>query len=111
MFGQAPYIINAISTYKSDSLGITASLSYNVQGPRLVITGVIKGFPDVYEMPRNTIDFKITKKIGKHFNTSLMVRDILNTKARRAYRMNNGYIDFDNFRYGTNFILSIAYKL
>ena len=111
MFGQAPYIINAISTFKSDSLGITASLSYNVQGPRLVITGVVKGFPDVYEMPRNTIDFKITKKLGKHFNTSIMVRDILNTKVRRAYRMNNGYIDYDNFRYGTNFILSIAYKL
>ena len=111
MFGQAPYIINAISTFKSDSLGITATLSYNVQGPRLVITGVIKGFPDVYEMPRNTIDFKITKKIGKHFNASLTARDILNTKVRRAYRMNNGYIDYDNFRYGTNFMLSIAYKL
>jgi len=111
MFGQAPYIINAISTFKSDSLGLSASLSYNVQGPRLAITGVIKGRPDVYEMPRNTIDFKITKKLGKHFNTSLMVRDILNTKVRRAYRMNNGYIDYDNFRYGTNFIVSIAYKL
>jgi hypothetical protein len=111
MFGQAPYIINAIATYKSDSLGITAAVSYNVQGPRLVITGVIKGFPDVYEMPRNTIDFKITKKIGKHFNASLTARDILNTKVRRAYRMNNGYIDYDNFRYGTNFMLSIAYKL
>ena len=111
MFGQAPYIINAISTFKSDNLGITATLSYNVQGPRLVITGVIKGFPDVYEMPRNTIDFKITKKIGKHFNASLTARDILNTKVRRAYRMNNGYIDYDNFRYGTNFMLSIAYKL
>ena len=111
MFGQAPYIINAISTFKSDSLGITATLSYNVQGPRLVITGVIKGIPDVYEMPRNTIDFKITKKIGKHFNASLTARDILNTKVRRAYRMNNGYIDYDNFRYGTNFMLSIAYKL
>ncbi len=111
MFGQAPYIINGIATFKSDSLGLTASLSYNVQGPRLVITGVVKGFPDVYEMPRNTIDFKITKKIGKHFNTSIMVRDILNAKVRRAYKMNNGYVDYDNYRYGTNFILSIAYKL
>ena len=111
MFGQAPYIINGIATFKSDSLGLSASLSYNVQGPRLVITGVVKGYPDVYEMPRNTIDFKITKKLGKHFNTSLMVRDILNAKVRRAYKMNNGYVDYDNYRYGTNFILSIAYKL
>ncbi len=111
MFGQAPYIINGIATFKSDSLGLTASLSYNVQGARLVITGVIKGFPDVYEMPRNTIDFKVTKKLGKHFNTSIMIRDILNAKVIRAYKMNNGYIDYDNYRYGTNFILSIAYKL
>jgi outer membrane receptor protein involved in Fe transport len=110
MFGQAPYIINGIMTYKSDSLGISASLSYNVQGPRLVITGVVKGFPDVYEMPRHTIDFKISKKLGKRYSTSLMVRDILNARVRRAYKTSAGYIDYDNFRYGTNFIVSLAYK-
>ena len=111
MLGQAPYIINALLMYKADSLGLTATISYNVQGPRLVITGIVKGRPDVYEMPRNTIDFKITKSLGKHFNTSITIRDILNAKVRRAYKLPNSWVDYDSFRYGTNFNLSISYKI
>jgi hypothetical protein len=110
MFGQAPYVINSILNFKLDSAKINIALSYNVQGPRLVITGVVKGFPDVYEMPRNTLDFKISKTFGKAITTSLMVRDIFNAPVRRAYKMNNGWVDFDNFRYGANFFLSVGYK-
>ena len=110
MFGQAPYIVNGIMSYKSDSLGLTMSLSYNVQGPRLVITGVVKGFPDVYEMPRNTIDFKIAKTFAKRYTASILARDLLNAKVRRAYKMNNGYVDYDSYRYGTTYMVSVAYK-
>ena len=110
MFGQAPYVINSILNFKLDSAKINIAVSYNVQGPRLVITGVVKGFPDVYEMPRNTVDFKVSKTFGKSITTSFMIRDILNAPVRRAYKMNNGWIDFDNFRYGANFFLSIGYK-
>jgi outer membrane receptor protein involved in Fe transport len=111
MFGQAPYIINGILSYKSDSLGLTATVSYNVQGPRLVITGILKGRPDIYEMPRHSLDFKVTKTLGKHFSSSLTVRDILNAPVLRAYKLNDGYADFDRFRYGTVFTLGLAYKL
>jgi hypothetical protein len=111
MFGQAPYIINGMLSYKSDSLGLTATVSYNVQGPRLVITGILKGRPDIYEMPRHALDFKVTKTLGKYFSSSLTVRDILNAPVLRQYKLNSGYADFDRFRYGTSFTLGIAYKL
>lgn len=111
MFGQAPYLLNSILSYTADSLGLTATLSYNVQGPRLVIAGVVKGRPDVYEIPRHLIDFKLSKTIGKHYIVSLTIRDILNSPVRRAYNLPNGYVDFDKFRYGTNFLFSFAYKL
>lgn len=112
MFGQAPYLINAIASYTSDSLGFTATISYNVQGPRLVIGGLVKGNADVYELPRNIIDLKLTKTLSKHFTANFTIRDILNTRVRRAFKVNDGnWIDFDNFRYGTNFVLGIAYKL
>ena len=111
MFGQAPYIINGMLSYKSDSLGLTATVSYNVQGPRLVITGILKGRPDIYEMPRHSLDFKVTKTLGKHFSSSLTVRDILNAPVLRQYKLNDGYADFDRFRYGTVFTLGVAYKL
>jgi hypothetical protein len=111
MFGQAPYLFNSILSYTADSLGLTATVSYNVQGPRLVIAGSVKGRPDVYEIPRHLVDFKVSKTIGEHYLASITVRDILNSPVRRAYDLPNGYVDFDNFRYGTNFLVSFAYKL
>jgi len=111
MFGQAPYLFNSMFSYTSDTLGLTATVSYNVQGPRLVIAGSVKGRPDVYEIPRHLLDFKISKAIGEHYNASLTIRDILNSPVRRSYDLPSGYVDFDNFRYGTNFLVSFAYKL
>jgi hypothetical protein len=111
MFGQAPYLFNSMFSYTSDTLGLTATVSYNVQGPRLVIAGSVKGRPDVYEIPRHLLDFKISKSIGEHYSASLTIRDILNSPVRRSYDLPGGYVDFDNFRYGTNFLVSFAYKL
>jgi hypothetical protein len=111
MFGQAPYLVNAMLSYKADSLGLTATLSYNVQGERLVITGAFKGWADVYELPRHLLDFKVSKKLGEHITASLTVRDILNAPVLRAYDLPTGWFDFDRFRYGTTYLLSIGYKL
>jgi outer membrane receptor protein involved in Fe transport len=110
MYGQAPYIVNGILSYKSDSLGFVITASYNVQGPRLVIAGAIKGRPDVYELPRQSVDIKASKKLGDHFTASLTIRDLLNAPVRRSYDLPDGWVDFDNFRYGTNYMLSLAYK-
>lgn len=111
MFGQAPYLVNAMLTYMSDSLGLTATVSYNVQGPRLVIAGAFEGWPDVYEMPRHLIDLKISKRWGNHFSTALTVRDILNAPVLRSYNLPDEWFPFDRFRFGTTFLLSVAYKL
>ncbi|MFZ4786059.1 MAG: TonB-dependent receptor domain-containing protein, partial [Flavobacteriales bacterium] len=110
MFGQAPYLINAIMSYTADSLGLVLTASYNRQGQRLVIAGVDKGRPDVYEQPRNMIDIKISKKLGDHFQVSLTMRDILNTRVSRSYDLPDGDVYFDSFRYGTSFLLGISYK-
>jgi outer membrane cobalamin receptor len=76
-----------------------------------VISSAIKGMADVYEMPRNLIDFKVSKSIKKHFTVSLTVRDLLNAKVRREYKTVNGYQTYDSYRYGTNVQLGIIYKL
>jgi hypothetical protein len=111
MFGQSPYIINGIFGYKEDSLGLGISVSYNVQGPRLVLSSPIK-ILQVYELPRHTIDIKATKTLGKHFGVSLTVRDILNAPIRRSYNFDEGFVvDYDKYRFGTNFLLAFSYKL
>jgi hypothetical protein len=112
MFGQAPYIVNGMLTYTSDSLGLTATLSYNVQGPRVVIGSAVKSMPDIYEMPRHLLDFKVTKKFGKHWSVSATVKDILNSPVTRKYKYDDGYnVTFDSYRWGTNYLLSVLYKL
>ena len=112
MFGQAPYVLNRILAYTADSLGLTVSLSYNVQGNRLVVAADVKEITDIYELPRNLVDIKISKTIGKHFTLGLAVRDILNSSVVRSYNYSDGTkLDYDAYRYGTNYIFSVAYKL
>ena len=110
MFGQAPYLVNAIASYKWDEKGFVFTASYNIQGPRLVIAGAIEGRPDVYELPRNMIDLKASKTLGKHFSVSFTIRDLFNTAVDRSYDLPSGWVPFDRFRYGTSFNLGIAYK-
>jgi outer membrane receptor protein involved in Fe transport len=137
MFGQAPYLVNTMLSYKSDTLGFTATLSYNLQGERLVIAGAFEGWPDVYEMPRHLLDFKVSQRFGNHFTVSLTARDILNAPVLRSYFIPNegqstynsnllkeveeriqgkpgnrdNWFAYDRFRYGTTWLLSVGYKL
>lgn len=111
LYGQAPYVLNGILSYTTDSLGLTVAVSYNIQGPKLVIIGVSQ-IPDVYERPRNLLDLKISKKLSKHFSVSIKINDILNAAIRRSYKTSDGYVlDYDSYRFGTNYIFGLSYKL
>lgn len=112
MYGQAPYVINAMLTYNNDSIGLTASLNYNIQGPRLVITSGDK-LSDVYELPRNMLDLKISQKLNRHFSVSIAIRDILNSPIRRSYNYAGSHkwsIDYDTYRFGTMYKLNFSYR-
>jgi outer membrane cobalamin receptor len=112
MLNQAPYVINSMVTYFADKIGLTASLSYNVQGPRVVMTGAYNDIPDIYDLPRNLVDLKVMQKIGKHFTLSLKVMDVLNSPIVRAYKIDNEFdLYYDSYRYGTNYVLAVNYKL
>jgi outer membrane receptor protein involved in Fe transport len=113
MSGQAPYVINGIISYTMDSLRLSTSIAYNVQGPRLAVVSSQPGFvPDVFELPRHMLDFRIAKELGKRFAVTLTIKDILNSPVRRSYQLPEGFTaDFDRYRFGTNYNLSISYKL
>lgn len=111
MFGQAPYVYNAMLSYTNDSLATTITFTYNVQGPRLVITGS-GPIPDIYERERHLLDCRISKKFGKHFSASFTVKDLLNTAIVRSYRHNDEWIkEYDSYRYGTSYTVGLSYKL
>jgi outer membrane receptor protein involved in Fe transport len=112
MFGQAPFVINGILTYTADSLGLTVSVSYNIQGKRLVVAADVKEVPDIYEQPRNLIDLKVSKTLGKHFSMGLTIKDLLNSPVTRSYDYADGTnLDYDQYHYGTSYSLSLVYKL
>lgn len=113
MFGQAPYIVNGMLNYRMDSIGLEISVSYNVQGPKLAVVataGVEQ--PDVFELPRHLLDLTLSKTLGKRFIVRARIRDILNSPSRRAYEFDSGYdLDFDRYTYGTEYILSLTFRI
>jgi hypothetical protein len=110
MFGQAPYVVNCMLNYNFEKIGLTATGSYNVQGPRLVITAFNENF-EVYEQPRHMVDLKFMKKLGKNFSSALTVRDLLNAPITRRYNFSDETYDYDSFRWGSTWSLAITYKI
>lgn len=111
LFGQAPYVINGLLTFNPEKIGLSTTLSYNVQGEKLSIVDPNNQLRDVYELPRNILDFTISKNLGKHYNISLKVRDILNEPITRAYKYEDFKNIYDEFTWGTNYIFSFSYTL
>jgi TonB-dependent receptor len=75
--GQSPYLINAGVQYSSDKL-FNMTLLYNKIGPRLGLVGN-NDFPDIYEKPRNLLDFQLSKRImKKQGELKLTFSDLLN---------------------------------
>ena len=86
MQGQSPYLVNTGLFYKNDKQQISISLLYNRIGKRIIGVGRSEGstgsednarVPDSYEMPRDVLDFTISKKFGSHWEIKASIRDIL----------------------------------
>lgn len=111
MFGQAPYVVNSILNYTSEKIGLSSTLIYNIQGPTLVTEGGT-GLPNIYQMPRNQLDLMFSKSIGKHFIVRFKLKNILNAPYVQSYKFAEGYIlNYSKYTYGTNYILTLIYKL
>ena len=85
MQGQSPYLINTGLFYNRREQGWSAALLYNRIGKRIIgvgnrygtgADGTARNIPNSYEMPRNSIDLSLGKKLG-HWDVKLAVRDLL----------------------------------
>lgn len=89
MQGQSPYLINTGLFYQNDDKGLSASALYNRIGKRIETVGVPAqnpndDIPDIYEMPRNSLDLNLSKKLGKYVEIKAGIKDLLNSKI--AYK-------------------------
>ncbi|MCC6217557.1 MAG: TonB-dependent receptor [Polyangiaceae bacterium] len=81
MSNQSPYILNLALDWADADLGMRARLLYNVYGRRITTVGTNR-LPDVYEQPRNVLDFTAAKELGEHFEVKLAASNLLLSKFR-----------------------------
>jgi outer membrane receptor for ferrienterochelin and colicin len=89
MQGQSPYLVNAGLFYQHDDRGLAASLLYNRIGRRIESVGVPMqnpndDIPDIYEMPRHSLDLTFSKKAGRGIEITAGIKDLFN--ARIEYK-------------------------
>jgi TonB-dependent receptor len=122
MQGQSDYVINGGVSADVPKSGTNMSLLVNRIGRRIFFVGDAVNQPNVWEAPRTMLDFQITQRFLRNGEIKLAVSDILNQYARFYEDINeNGRYDERSgangdflrirSRYGTNFSLSVAYKL
>lgn len=78
--GQSPYIINVALGYEDKDKGWNANVIYNRFGERIDTVGDVL-FPTIYELPRDNVDFTISKDFNK-VNVKLGIQDLLNSPFR-----------------------------
>lgn len=100
MQGQSPYLVNTGIFYKNTHAALDVAVLYNRIGKRIIGVGRSVGttsgnetlrVPDSYEMPRDVLDFSLSKRFGTHWEVKMNVRDLL---AQKVY-----YKQFDNVKY------------
>lgn len=110
MFGQSPYILNSIVSYDNDSIGLNAAVSFNISGPKLVL--VTKGgTPDVYDMPRGSLDLSVSKTLGERFSIGFKARNLLDPEYRKTYKFKGQEYDWQSYQLGRTFTLGFSYRI
>jgi TonB-dependent receptor len=82
---QAPYSINGFVSYDLEEKGITANLSYNVQGETLTFVSAAN-VPEVYTKPFHSLNFKVSKSLGEKSTLSLRATNLLDDANELVYR-------------------------
>ena len=108
MFGQAPYVVNALLSYKNET-GITANMSFNIVGPR--ITVVTRGAtPDYYQSPMPALNFNISKSIGTHWSVKFAANNLLNADYKEIATFKGQEYAIQLNPLGRTFSLGFNYK-
>lgn len=124
--GQSPYMINSSLSYAAIGGKLNVNLLYNIIGQRLYLVGQ-GGKGNVYESPRNLLDFQASYNVSKRSEIRLNVKDILNNPYRLYFDQDGtgkfekqnitpAHIDLDKdglyqeYRPGTTLSLTYTYK-
>ncbi|NJO24912.1 MAG: TonB-dependent receptor [Bacteroidia bacterium] len=116
--GQSPYLINLGLQYNSENEKWNGSLLYNRIGQRLALVGINDlGFPDVYERPRDQVDFQLARKVLQgRGEVKITWSDLLNPSyffyenidSKKAYKENTDRL-FYSYKPGSTISVGFTY--
>ncbi|BDS12090.1 TonB-dependent receptor [Aureispira anguillae] len=109
MYGQSPYSVNGLLSYKNDSLGLTANVVFNVSGPKISFIS-IGGTPNTYVQPRPSLNINISKKLVKGLSIKVSASNILMSPYRESIEFKGKTYDVSYYEPGMNFSLGIKYN-
>ncbi|MEM7370725.1 MAG: TonB-dependent receptor [Bacteroidota bacterium] len=110
LFGQSPYVFNAELAYiDNEELGLQASASFNVFGPRLFAVG--GGAPDIYEQPRPSLNVSVSKDIGKYFSVRVRANNLLNPEYNYTQEFKGETYLFRSNTVGRNFSVGVSFNI
>jgi TonB-dependent receptor len=110
LYGQAPYLFNAMLTFAPDSAKFQATAAFNVQGSKLIMVQ-FGGMPDIYQQPLPTFDFTCSQQLGEHFTLGFRGINLLNPLDQKAYVFQGELYNWLAFRAGRSFSLSLTYRI
>lgn len=109
MFGQAPYVANALLSFNAPSGKTQANLSYNVVGPRISL--VTKGAtPEYFQQPIPFLNFNISQDLGEDWTVKLSANNLLNAKYSETVSFKDTEEIVREYGLGINFSLGLSYK-
>ena len=86
--GQSPYVVNAALGYRNSvswsqqkEQFTSATVNYNVFGPRITDIGV-NGVPDTYEQPFHQLDLVVSHSVSKFLSFGFSAKNLLDLPAR-----------------------------
>jgi TonB-dependent receptor len=106
--GQAPYTMNAGLVYTIPDIGLSTSVLYNRIGKRLDAVGDTRD-EDLYETPRDLLDFAMTQQFGTWMRLKFTMKDILAQDKVLLYGSTGS--NWQSVKTGTTYALSLSFNL
>lgn len=110
MYGQSPYSLNALLSYKNDSLGLQVNVVFNMSGPRISFIS-IGATPNTYLQPRPLLSLNVSKRLAKNFSIKASASNLLLSPYRESIQFKKNTYNVISYQPGMNFSIGVKYDL
>ncbi|MFQ5445829.1 MAG: TonB-dependent receptor domain-containing protein [Saprospiraceae bacterium] len=109
MFGQAPFMFNALLSFKNLK-GTRANVTFNVVGQR--ITVVTRGAtPNYYQKPQPNLRFNISQEVANGLRVKLSASNLLDSAYRETATFKGTVYPILTYKTGRTFSVSLSYDV